>query len=142
MIKTSNNGIMEAIKRPKYRLPNSSLAKEGMVLTAPRLRKDTNKTAMPSIRQTFTMFEPKMFPTEIATCPVNGAMTLTHNSGSEVEKASKRKPIVVFPSPVASETLTEPVIAKRLPRSNITKKDRRTGMPTIISSINTPKEVN
>jgi len=132
---TIDKGITEAMKRPKYKLLSSSLAKAGTVFIGPRCLKDISKTAPPSIRQTLTMFEPKTFPTETGACSVKGAMMPTPSSGSEVEKASRRKPTVAFPSPVISETLTEPVIAQRLPISNITRKKSRTSTTATISKV-------
>jgi hypothetical protein len=43
------------------------------------------------------------------------ANTETLNSGKEVEKPTKTNPIVVFPKPVISETLTEFLIVISLP---------------------------
>jgi len=43
-------------------------------------------------------------------------------------------------SPVTSEILTAPEIAKRLPRSNNTKKKRKISRLIIISSVNPTKE--
>jgi len=76
--------------------------------------KEMIKVAKPTMREMFTMFEPKTFPTEIAASPVKAAMKATLNSGRDVERASKLKPTAVFPSWATSETLIAFVIAKWL----------------------------
>ncbi len=103
---------MEQIKRPKLRLPSSSLANDGIKpFLRGRLRKRI-KAARPTIRQIFTMLEPKTFPTEIAPSAVKAEMKATLTSGRDVEKASKLKPIEVLVSPVMSDTLIELAIVR------------------------------
>jgi len=94
--------------------------------------KATRRAANPIIRQTFTMFEPITFPIEIALSPVNAAMTATQNSGKDVEKAIRIKPMVIFPSPVISDVLIALVIVMWLALLNISKKMSR--MMTLINS--------
>jgi hypothetical protein len=70
---------------------------------------------VPSIRQMFTMFEPRTFPmaTPMLSCPITEKID-THSSGKDVEKATNMNPIVVFPKPVISATFTELVIVQSL----------------------------
>ena len=70
---------------------------------------------MPSIRQTFTMLEPRTFPIDTPTFSgFNTEKTATKSSGSDVENATRMKPTVVFPSPVTAATFMEWVIVKSL----------------------------
>ena len=70
----------------------------------------------------FTMLEPNTFPSETPTLSgFTTAKTDTLSSGSEVEKPTRMKPIVVFPKPVMSEILTAFLMVNSLPK---TKKAR------------------
>ena len=70
---------------------------------------------MPSIRQTFTMLEPRTFPIDTPTFSgFNTEKMATKSSGSDVENATRMKPTVVFPSPVTLATFMEWVIVKSL----------------------------
>jgi hypothetical protein len=62
-----------------------------------------------------TISEPNTLPTATpkASCLIAAKMD-TRSSGSEVEKATKMKPMVVLPNPVMSATLTELLIATSL----------------------------
>jgi hypothetical protein len=93
----------------------------------------------PSIKHTFAMFDPKTFPTEMPIvwgAPI--ANKATKSSGREVENATSKKPILVFPKPVALAKLTELVIAKLLAFNKTTNAIMRTAMfPSIPSCSST-----
>ena len=62
-----------------------------------------------------TMLEPNTFPIETPTFSgFNTENMATKSSGSDVEKATKMKPTVVFPSPVTLATFMECVMVKSL----------------------------
>jgi len=59
---SSVNGIREAMKRPKYRLPISSFAMAGYMHWNRGHFTATIKKHMPSTRAMLVMFEPNMLP--------------------------------------------------------------------------------
>ncbi len=64
------------------------------------------KTAKPIVTEILTMFEPKTFPTESAAPPEKTAIKATVNSGSDVEKAIRLKPIDVLLIRLIVDTFT------------------------------------
>ena len=118
--------MVEATKRPKYRLPISFFAMDGRSFALFEFFRATMKKQMPRIRQIFTMFEPKTFPmaTPMVSCPIAEKMA-TESSGKDVEKATRMNPTVVFPKPVMSATLTEFVIVQSLALSKTSNAARR-----------------
>jgi len=89
----------------------------------------------PNIKPTLTMLEPNAFPTATPTAsPPIAEKMATESSGKDVENATRRKPIVVFPNPVMSATLTELVIVKWLALSSTKSEPSRinalTSMPS------------
>ena len=62
-----------------------------------------------------TMLEPKTFPMDTPTFSgFNTEKMATKSSGRDVEKATRMKPIVVFPNPVTLAKLTELLIVRLL----------------------------
>jgi hypothetical protein len=127
----NDNGIIEATKSPKYRFSSSPPVVEEITFTFLECFNETRSDANPSIKQTFTIFEPNTFPTASPTAPVNAEIKDTLNSGIVVEKATKVKPTVVFLTPVISETFTALVIAVWLALSKASKKAIRISKLTI-----------
>ena len=80
----------------------------------------------------FTMLEPNTFPSETPTLSgFTTAKTDTLSSGSEVEKPTRMKPMVVFPKPVMSEILTAFLIVNSLPKTK--KASEASRIPTFPS---------
>lgn len=128
-------GISEEMKRPKWMLLSSDLAKAGIKhVTCADLFcfvffsdfMQIRTAAKPTTNVTLTMFEPKILPTERGAPPEKAATKATVNSGREVENAIKLNPIAVFPSWVILATLTELLIAMLEARFNTTKENAMT----------------
>ena len=72
--------------------------------------------------------------TPIDPCPIDAKMD-TRSSGREVENATRMNPMVVFPKPVISATLTELLIVTSLAFARIANETARTiVLPHIPSS--------
>jgi len=87
----------------------------GRSFTLFELLRVKNRKQTPSIKQMFTILEPKTFPiaTPMLSCPITEKID-TQSSGKDVEKATNMNPTVVFLKPVISATLTELVIVQSL----------------------------
>ena len=120
-------GIIEAMNKPKCRLPISSLAILKRKLGYRGHFRTIIRMQTPRIRAIFTMFEPNTFPNETPTfAGFDTAKTATLSSGKEVANPTRRKPMVVFPNPVKSEILTEFLIVNSLPTTRKTMETSRT----------------
>jgi hypothetical protein len=63
----------------------------------------------------FTMFEPKAFPIATSTVSIPATEKMdTLSADREVQKATRMKPVAVFPKPIVSAILIELVIVKSL----------------------------
>ena len=91
---------MEAMKRPKYKLPISSFAMAGYMHWNRGHFTATIKKHMPKTRAMLVMFEPKMLPMETPIFSELAPKMTTLSSGRDVAKPTSMKPIVVFPKPV------------------------------------------
>lgn len=92
----------------------------------------------------FTMLEPNTFPIETPTLAgFATAKTETLSSGNDVAKPTRMKPMVVFPKPVMSETLTEFLIVTSLPMTKRTiETSKMSALPTTPSCSNIPISPN
>ncbi|HCW08284.1 MAG TPA: hypothetical protein DGG95_13065 [Cytophagales bacterium] len=138
-MKSRTKGTRDETRRPKFKLPTSSLA---ILVKNPVLLGYFTAIIMkpiPSIKHMFAMFDPKTLPTEMPI--VSGfqiANMATKSSGREVEKATNKNPIFVFPRPVTLAKLTELVIAKLLAFIKISNVTIRTAtFPAIPSGSST-----
>ena len=124
--------MIEAMKRPNWRLPISSFATAKTKLGNRGCFNTIIRMHTPRINAMFTMFEPNTFPIETPTFSgLATAKTETLSSGSEVEKPTRMKPMVVFPNPVMSETLTEFLIVTSLPKTSRTiETSKMSALPT------------
>jgi hypothetical protein len=86
---------MEDTNRPKNRLDNSSALICKRDFVEPVLNAYAQTMGRPRIRQTFAIFDPKMFPTAIPASPSNVANRDTTASGNEVETDTTMNPSVV-----------------------------------------------
>ena len=94
------------MKSPKYRLPSSSFAILGKTRDFSGYFRDISRKQTPSMRQMLIILEPKTFPIDTPMfVGFNAEKTAMKSSGSDVEKATRMKPTVVFPSPVTLATL-------------------------------------
>jgi uridylate kinase len=100
-------GIIDAIKRPKYRLPISSFAIAGYMHWKRGHFTATIKKHTPNTSAMSTMLEPKTLPIDTPMFSEVTPKTVTLSSGSDVAKPTRMKPMVVFPNPVIFDNLTE-----------------------------------
>ena len=108
--------MIEAMKRPKWRLPISPLAMVKRKLGYRGRFNTIIRIHTPRTKAMFTMFEPNTLPNETPTfAGFTTAKTDTLSSGNEVANPTNTNPMVVFPKPVMSEILTEFFMVNSLP---------------------------
>ena len=113
--------MIDAMKRPNWRLPISSFAIAKMKLGNRGRLKTIIRMHTPRTKAMFTMLEPNTFPIETPTLAgFATAKTETLSSGNEVAKPTSTNPMVVFPKPVASEIFMAFLMVNSLPTTRRT----------------------